>query len=62
MTFVIGCFTAVSALFVFAVFLEIVFGISKHESFDTIFGYVIGTIGLFAGFALFFSYTVGAHL
>ena len=62
MTFVMDCFTVVSALFVFAVFLEIVFGILKHESFDTIVGYVIGTIGLFAGFALFFAFAVGAHL
>ena len=62
MTFGMDCFTVVSALFVFAVFLEIVFCISKHESFDTIVGYVIGTIGLFAGFALFFAIAVGAHL
>ena len=62
MTFVIGCFTAVSALFVFAVFLEIVFGFLKNESFDTIVGYVIITIGLFALFALFFAVAVGAHL
>lgn len=50
MTFVMGCFTAVSALFVFAVFLEIVFGFLKNESFDTIVGYVLVTIGLFALF------------
>lgn len=62
MTFVMGCFTAVSALFIFAVFLEIVFGILKGESFDTIVGYVLGTIGLFALFALFFAIAVGAHL
>ena len=62
MTFVMGCFTAVSALFVFAVFLEIVFGILKDESFDTIVGYVLVTIGLFALFALFFAVAVGAHL
>ena len=59
-----GCFTAVSALFVFAVFLEIVFGILKDESFDIdiIVGYVLVTIGLFAIFALFFAVAVGAHL
>ena len=62
MTFVMGCFTAVSALFIFAVFLEIVFGILKDESFDTIVGYVLVTIGLFALFALFFAVAVGAHL
>ena len=64
MTFVMGCFTAVSALFVFAVFLEIVFGILKDESFDIdiIVGYVLVTIGLFAIFALFFAVAVGAHL
>ena len=62
MTFVMGCFTAVCALFVFAVFLEIVFGFLKNESFDTIVGYVIITIGLFALFALFFAVAVGAHL
>ena len=62
MTFVMGCFTAVSALFVFSVFLEIVFGAFKDESFDTIVDYVITTIGLFALFALFFAIAVGAHL
>lgn len=62
MTFVMGCFTAVSALFIFAVFFEIVFGILKDESFDTIVGYVLGTIGLFELFALFFAVAVGAHL
>ena len=62
MTFVMGCFTVVSALFVFAVFLEIVFGFLKNESFYNIIGYVIRTIGLFAGFALFFALAVGAHL
>ena len=64
MTFVMGCFTAVSALFVFAVFLEIVFGFLKNESFDTdtIVGYVLVTIGLFALFALFFAVAVDAHL
>lgn len=61
MTFVIGCFTAVSALFVFAVFLEIVFGFLKNESFDTV-DYVLVTIGLFALFALFFAVAVDAHL
>ena len=62
MTFVMGCFTAVCALFIFAVFLEIVFGVLKHECYDTIVGYVLGTIGLFALFALFFAIAVGAHL
>ena len=62
MTFVIGCFTAVSALFVFAVFLEIVFGILKDENFGTIVDYVLGTISLFAVFALFFAVAVDAHL
>lgn len=51
-----------TALFVFAVFLEIVFCFLKNESFDTIVGYVLVTIGLFALFALFFAVAVDAHL
>lgn len=62
MTFIMGSFTAVSALFVFAVFLEIVFGIIKNESFGTIIGYVLGTVALFALFTLFFALAVFSHV
>lgn len=62
MTFVMGCFTAVCVLFVFIIFLEIVFGVIKRVCFDTLIGYVLGTVCLFALFALFFALAVGAHL
>lgn len=54
MTFVIACFVAVSILFMSAVFLEVVFGVIKNVSFETLIRYVLGTICLFALFVLFF--------
>lgn len=62
MTFVMGCFTAVCALFIFIIFLEIVFGVIERVCFDTLVGYVLGTVCLFALFALFFAVAVDAHL
>lgn len=54
MTLVIACFITVSFLFVSAVFLEVVFGIIKKVRFETLIGYVLGTICLFSLFVLFF--------
>ena len=52
MTFVMGCLMAVCVLFVFMIFLEIVFGVIKRVCFETLIGYVLGTVCLFALFAL----------
>ena len=62
MTFVMGCFTAVCVLFVFIIFLEIAFGVVKCVRFDTLIDYVLETVFLFALFALFFAFAIGAHL
>lgn len=62
MTFVMGCFTAVCVLFVFIIFLEIVFGVIMRVRFDTLIDYVLGSVCLFALFAIFFAIAVGAHL
>ena len=62
MTFVMGCFTAVCVLFVFIIFLEIVFGVIKRVRFDTLIDYVLGSVCLFALFAIFFAIAAGAHL
>ena len=62
MTFVMGCFTAVCVLFVFIIFLEIAFGVVMRVRFDTLIDYVLGTVCLFALFALLFAIAVGAHL
>ena len=62
MTFVMGCFTAVCVLFLFIIFLEIAFGVIKRVSFDTLIDYVLGSVCLFALFAIFFAIAVGAHL
>lgn len=54
MTFVICCFAVVCVLFMSVIFLEVVFGVVKDVSFDTLIGYILRTVCLFALFALFF--------